>query len=450
VAQQVLGPLDPAAAEVPDRGQPVGGLEAAGEVVLRHSGYLGQPVQVERGRVVLVDVVVGSPQMGQQFYGHPGPRRCPRHFPSVHSPGRPLLSYMRNQAFRFGRSHPHPASGGRTGGALPYFVGVDVGGTGIKAGLFAEDLGLRLEFRVPTPREDGPGAVVAAALAAVTDAVARGVRQFGTAPAAVGLAVLGLVDEAAGVAKTSAATGWRDVPLRALVEESVSVPVGFGHDLRAAALAEARLGAGRGLDSFLFVAIGTGIGSALVLGGQPLAGAHGRAGEIGHVLVRGHDDPCSCGGVGCLEAVASARAVAVRYGRRAASRPGAGPRQGAGPGQGAGRAAAVPLSAAQVAELVKRGDPDAVAVWSDAVEGLAEVLAGCVAIFDPAALVIGGGLAKSGEQLLAPLRSAIAERLTLGAPPPVAVAALGDRAALVGAGLLARQAFEDARGAGRR
>jgi glucokinase len=110
----------------------------------------------------------------------------------------------------------------------------------------------------------------------------------------------------------------------------------------------------------------------------------------------------------------------------------------------------MPLSAAQVAELVKRGDPDAVAVWSDAVEGLAEVLAGCVAIVDPAALVIGGGLAKSGEQLLAPLRSAVAERLTLGPPPPVAVAALGDRAALVGAGLLARQAFEDARGAGRR
>jgi glucokinase len=340
---------------------------------------------------------------------------------------------MRNQ-------HPHPASGGRTAGAPPYFVGIDVGGTCIKAGLFTEDLGLRLEFRVPTPREDGPDAVVAATLATVTEAAARGGRQFGTAPAAVGLAVLGLVDEAAGVAKTSTATGWRDVPLRALVEESVSVPVGFGHDLRAAALAEARLGAGRGLDSFLFVALGTGIGSAIVLGGQPFAGAHGRAGEIGHVPVRGHHDPCSCGGVGCLETVASARAVAARYGRRAPSR------LGVGPGPGAGAAAVVPLGAAQVAELVERGDPDAVAVWNDAVEGLAEVLAGCVAIVDPAALVIGGGLAKSGEQLLGPLRSGLQERLTLGAPPPVALAGLGDRAALVGAALLARRAFADARG----
>jgi hypothetical protein len=83
VAQQVLGPLDPAAAEVPDRGQPVGGLEAPGEVVLRHPGHPGEPVQVKRGRVVLVDVVVGPPQVGQQLHGHPGARRCRSHFPSV-------------------------------------------------------------------------------------------------------------------------------------------------------------------------------------------------------------------------------------------------------------------------------------------------------------------------------------------------------------------------------
>jgi glucokinase len=322
--------------------------------------------------------------------------------------------------------------------ASPYFVGVDVGGTAIKAGLFAADLGLHLEFRAPTPLEDGPDAVVAAVLTAVTDAVARGGQHFGTPPAAVGLAVLGLVDEAAGVAKASAATGWRDVPLRALVEKSVPVPVGFGHDVRTAALAEARLGDGRGVHSFLFIALGTGIGAALVFDGQPFAGAHGQAGEIGHLPVRGHHDPCLCGGAGCLETIASARAIAARYGQRAASRPGAGP------------AAAMVLSAAQVAELVKRGDPDATAVWTDAVDGLAEVLARYVAIVDPAALVIGGGLAQSGEQLLAPLRIALQQRLTLDRPPPVTVGALGDRAALVGAGLLARQAFEVGHQAGPR
>jgi glucokinase len=303
-----------------------------------------------------------------------------------------------------------------------YFVGVDIGGTGIKAGLFDADLGLRLEFRIPTPRSSGPDEVVAAVLGAVRDAAARGERLFGVGPAAVGLAVLGLIDESSGVAIASAAVGWRDVPLRALVAEAVPVPVGFGHDLRAAALAEARLGAGQGLDSFMFVALGTGIGAAVMLDGEPLPGAHGRAGEIGHIPVAGHADPCGCGGHGCLETVASARAIGARYTWRAG--------------------AAAPVSAVEVAKLVKLHDPDAVAVWTEAVDALSEVLAGCVTALDPGALVLGGGLALSGELLLAPLRSALESRATLGPPPPVAVAALGDNAALVGAGLLAKRAAE--------
>jgi len=301
----------------------------------------------------------------------------------------------------------------------PYVVGVDVGGTAIKAGLFDADLRLLAEFRTPTPRDAGPDAVLTAVLAAVTDTVACGERRFGAAPAAVGLAVLGLIDETAGVAVMSAAAGWRDVPLRALAEQAAGVPVGFGHDIRAAALAEARLGAGRGVDNFLFVALGTGIGAAVMIGGEPLAGARGRAGEIGHVPVAGHAAPCPCGGHGCLETVASARAVADRYGRRAGRvRPGA----------------------AEVADLVRHGDPDAAGVWAEAVAALAEVLAGCAAAFDPAAVVLGGGLAKSGDLLLTPLRAALAARSTLGPPPPVTVAALGDRAALIGAGLLASRA----------
>jgi glucokinase len=300
-----------------------------------------------------------------------------------------------------------------------YVAGVDAGGTAIKAGLFDTDLRPLSESRTPTPRDAGPDAVLAAVLAAVTDTVADGHRRFGTAPAAVGLAVLGLIDETAGVAVNSAAVGWRDVPLRALAEQAAGVPVGFGHDIRAAALAEARLGAGRDLDTFLFAALGTGIGAAVVTGGEPLSGAHGRAGEIGHVAVAGHGQPCPCGGHGCLETIASARAVADGYARRTGNRlPGA----------------------AEVADLVRRGDRAAAEVWAEAVAALADVIAGCVAVFDPAAVVLGGGLAKSGDLLLTPLRAALQEQATLGPPPPVTAAALGDRAALAGAGLLAWRA----------
>ena len=301
-----------------------------------------------------------------------------------------------------------------------YFVGVDVGGTTIKAGLFDAGLTLLSEDWAPTPRAAGSDEVVRAVVAAVTKAVAGCTRDYGAQPAAVGLAVLGTVDENAGVATASAATGWRDVPLRALVERAVSVPVGFGHDIRAAALAEARRGAGRGIGNLLFVALGTGVGAAVVLDGTPLRGAHARAGEIGHVPVAGHDEPCPCGGRGCLETVASARAVAARYLRRT------------------GRA----LSAADVAGQARRADPDAVAVWDEATLALADVLAGCAGLLDPAAIVIGGGLAESGGQLLDPLRAALAARLHLGDPPLVTRAALGDRAALIGAGLLATAAFD--------
>jgi glucokinase len=312
----------------------------------------------------------------------------------------------------------------RAGGAGElYFVGVDAGGTTIKAGLLTADLGLCGQFSVPTPRAAGPDAVVAAVLAAVTDAVALGTRQFGTSPAAVGLAVLGLVDEAAGVAVNSAAAGWRDVPLADLVRRTVSVPLGFGHDLRAAALAEAELGAGRGLDSFLFVALGTGVGATLVLDGKPFAGTHGRAGEIGHVPVRGRADRCPCGAVGCLETIASARAIAARYARWTGCPAPDG---------------------AQVARLARQGDRVAAGIWSDAVYALGEVLAATVTVTDPAAIVLGGGLAQSGEQLLAPVREELATRLSLGPPPPVVPAALGDQAALVGAGLLARRALAGA------
>jgi glucokinase len=107
---------------------------------------------------------------------------------------------------------------GANGAGQRYFVGVDVGGTTIKAGLFDAGLTVLYEDWAPTPRAAGPDEVVSAVIAAVAKAVAGCARDYGAQPAAVGLAVLGTVDENAGVATASAATGWRDVPLRALVE----------------------------------------------------------------------------------------------------------------------------------------------------------------------------------------------------------------------------------------
>ncbi|MFD7710849.1 ROK family protein [Streptomyces sp. NPDC059786] len=219
------------------------------------------------------------------------------------------------------------------------------------------------------------------------------------------------------MARRSAAAGRRDVPLLDLVRDAVPVPVALGQDLRAGALAEARLGAGRGLPGFVFVALGTGVGGAVVLDGVPLPGSAGRAAEIGHLRVRAAGDTrCGCGSHGCLETAASATALTRGYAELTGRR----------------------LPAAEIAGAVRQGDSAAIRVWHRAVDAPAEALTDCAVLLDPAAFVLGGGLSLAGDLLLDPLRAALARGFPLGDPPPVRAAALGDRAALIGAGLPAR------------
>jgi N-acetylglucosamine-6-phosphate deacetylase len=298
-----------------------------------------------------------------------------------------------------------------------HVIALDVGGTGMKAALVATDGTLLHEERRPTGRDRGPQAVVAGILAFAADLRETGLRAHGEPPAAAGVAVPGTVDEELGIAVFSANLGWRDVPMRALLSERLGgVPVALGHDLRTGGLAEGRLGAGRGVDRFLFLALGTGIAAAIGIDGRIEAGAHGCAGELGHVAVRPGGPTCGCGQTGCLETVASAAAVARAW---AAA--------GGGPG----------ASASDAAQAVAAGDPRARAVWDEAVAALADGLVIGQTLLDPRTVIIGGGLAEAGETLFAPLREAVRERLTFQRPPRIIPAALGDAAGCLGAGLLA-------------
>ena len=320
-------------------------------------------------------------------------------------------------------------------------VAIDLGGTAIKAGILGIDGRLRHAERHPTGAERGGEAVVATILD-VAEGLAAKARSDGIEPRGVGLVVPGVVDEEAGVAVWAANVDFRDVPLRALVAERLGLPVALGHDVRAGGLAEARLGAGRGVRHVLFVAIGTGIAGAHIRDGVAFAGARGAAGEIGHVVVRPGGLPCGCGGRGCVESVASAAAVARRY---AADLAATGATTSAATDPLAVTSAIVPeavadaaaATAADVATLAAAGDPVASAVWRETVDVLADGLLTAQALFDPEVVVIGGGLAEADEVLLAPLRSALRERLTFHREPRLVRAALGDEAGCLGAGLLA-------------
>ncbi|WP_274388976.1 ROK family protein [Streptomyces cavernae] len=300
---------------------------------------------------------------------------------------------------------------------MRHVIALDVGGTGMKAALVGADGGLLHQDRRATGRERGPEAVIEAILEFAGDLRAHGEHRFGEPAAAAGVAVPGIVDADRGIAAYAANLGWRDVPLRDLLSDRLSgIPVALGHDVRTGGLAEGRIGAGRGADRFLFVPLGTGIAGAIGIDGSVEAGAHGFAGEIGHVVVRPGGTDCACGQRGCLERYASASAVSQAW-ALAKGDPDA--------------------DAADCARAVAAGDPSAAAVWQDAVDALADGLVTALTLLDPRTLIIGGGLAEAGDTLFVPLREAVRRRVTFQKLPEIVPAALGDGAGCLGAGLLA-------------
>nr|WTB32768.1 ROK family protein [Streptomyces sp. NBC_00830] len=300
---------------------------------------------------------------------------------------------------------------------MKHVIALDVGGTGMKAALVGADGTLLHEARRATGRERGPEAVVESILAFAAELRAHGEEQFGESAVAAGVAVPGIVDAENGIAVYSSNLGWRDVPMRDKLGERLGgVPVALGHDVRTGGLAEGRIGAGEGADRFLFVPLGTGIAGAIGIAGTIEAGAHGYAGEIGHIVVRPDGPDCGCGQRGCLETLASASAVSRAW-AAASGDPEA--------------------DAASCAKAVESGDPAAVRVWRNAIDALAAGLVTALTLLDPRMLIIGGGLAEAGETLFVPLRAAVEERVTFQKLPHIVPAALGDTAGCLGAGLLA-------------
>jgi glucokinase len=309
-------------------------------------------------------------------------------------------------------------------------IGVDVGGTKIAAGVVDDTGAVVATDKVATPAAD-PAAVqeVIAALIATLAAQHR--------VEAVGVGAAGFVNAARDTVLFAPNLAWRDVALRAAVEERCGLPVVVENDANAAAWGEYRFGAGAGVDDLLCVTVGTGIGGGIVTGGRLYRGTFGAAAEVGHLRVIPDGRRCVCGNRGCWEQYASGRALVAEA--QEVLRSGS-------------------LRAARLAELAG-GDPVALTgpkVTAAAMEGdelscdlleelgswLGQGLASLVAVLDPGLIVVGGGVSEAGELLAEPARQALARHLTARRHRPLVElrpAALGNTAGLIGAADLARQ-----------
>lgn len=308
--------------------------------------------------------------------------------------------------------------------------GVDVGGTKISGGVVDLDGTVVEELRVESPAAD---------VEAIEDAITSLVTQLSSRHeiAAVGIGAAGYVDKSRSVVMFAPNIAWRDVDLKAELEERLDLPVVVENDANAAAWGEFTYGAGHDIDDLLMVAVGTGVGGGVVLDGELYRGAFGVGAEIGHMRVVPDGILCGCGNRGCLEQYGSGSAL-VREARAAArsgsllaadvlERAGGDPENITGP---------------LVTEAAQDGDPFAIEQLQVLGRWLGEGIASLTAVLDPAVVVIGGGVSEAGDLLLDPVRAAFGSQLTGRGHRPVLdirKARLGNRAGLIGAADLARR-----------
>jgi len=307
-------------------------------------------------------------------------------------------------------------------------IGVDVGGTKIAAGVVDSDGNILESGSVATPRGDGE-ATAQAIFAAVDGLRAK------YEVSAIGVGAAGHVTWPDGCIRYAPNIAYRDFALGRMLRERTGLPCAVDNDAAVAALAEHRLGAGRGVNDFVLVTVGTGIGGGLVLGGRVYRGARGFAAEVGHMVVAGDGPECACGRRGCWEQLASGTSLdrlareAVAAGRGAAILDAA----GGDPTRVAGLA---------VFEAASAGDPVAVSLFAEVGGWLGLGLGNLANILEPALLIVGGGLVKTGDLLLEPARQALPPFAKANAefgyfkPIPIVPAELGQEAGLVGAALL--------------
>ena len=269
-------------------------------------------------------------------------------------------------------------------------IGVDVGGTSVKLGLFETSGTLVYKWEVPTRKDEGGRYILEDVAASIRNVLAQ--RQIDLDDVmGAGLGVPGPVMPD-GYVEVCVNLGWRDMnPQRELSALLDGLPVKSGNDANVAALGEMWQGGGKGYTDIVMVTLGTGVGGGVIIDEKIISGKHGLAGEIGHIHVRDEEwEHCNCGGVGCVEQIASATGIAREARRKMA----------ASDAPSSLRKYGDSVTAKDVLDQAKAGDAMALEVVELVGRYLGVMLAQVAMTVDPEVFVIGGGVSKAGQFLI--------------------------------------------------
>ncbi len=312
---------------------------------------------------------------------------------------------------------------------MKHSIGIDLGGTDIKAGLVSATGELSCQVVLPTHVDAGPKAVALRIAEATREVLAKAEEQRTTDIIGIGLGAPGLIIAETGVVHFSPNfPGWTDIPLVDDVKKALgiqSLPVFMDNDVNAMTLGELRHGAGVGYQSIVALTLGTGVGGGVVIDGQVYHGSRNTAGELGHTVVEPNGRYCGCGNQGCLEAYAGAKNIVERTQEKIAA--------------GSNTKLTSELTPKRIAAAAHAGDSLAVEIFAETGVYIGIALTSIAHVLNPEVAIIGGGIAEAGESLLfEPIRNEFTRRaMDIPGMMKVVPATLGNRAGIVGAAMLA-------------
>ena len=270
---------------------------------------------------------------------------------------------------------------------MKYGFGIDIGGTTVKVAFFDENGEMKCKWEIPT-RSEGGGEQILPDIAATVDTFLQQNRLSKDSILGIGVGVPGPVSRE-GVVNKCVNLGWGVFNIEQELSQLTELPVKAGNDANVAALGEYWMGGGQGYESLVMATLGTGVGGGIILDGKILYGARGAAGEIGHmVLDRNETEPCGCGKLGCAEQYCSATGV-VRMAKRYMATDDR-------PSMLHGRE----ITCKEIFDAAAAGDAVAAAALETVYARMAEFCANLANAFDPAVIVLGGGVSKAGEVLV--------------------------------------------------